>query len=609
MLSAFGLGILAASSLLLGAIVARLRRLPSFVLGALMAFGGGVLLAALTLEIAGPALSRGHVWPFVIGCFFGGLLYIFLEQHINARGGFLRKTATTISFVRRQEQRRLRDLLRSLGRLDVFEGQPDHVLSDLSEGLVALSYDAGSTIYRLGDPCNNLYVVAEGEVELIQAEPTSSRTSVPQRSAFGYLAFLAGMRHTVTAVARTPVRLWRLPREDFLQAVRNSVVLSRSYERYLGSSAAEAYLEDVWGMDRAAREKWNTELVQALHERGELPSLADETTEGEGDVATLLHHFPDLESLPDDEVQLLAEHVFIKTHQPGHTFFHRGEAADRIYFLDAGHVALVDGSPGARETQELKPGRIFGTLSFLTGGHHTATAVAASEVRVGVLRRRDLETVLGRCPHLKDAIEAWLQNTEMEHYLETRQGLERGRASAWVRGALRSLRAGRLLPSVESMVVDEHRTEGAPIAIWLGILLDSIPEAVVIGASLVYATPSALAALIVGLFVANFPEALSSTAGMLEQGLPFRKLLRGWLGIVLITGCVAALASAALVAAPWWVSALFLGLAVGGLLTMIAETMLPEAYARGGQLTGLATLLGFLTAILISAFTHGRAAP
>ena len=33
------------------------------------------------------------------------------------------------------------------------------------------------------------------------------------------------------------------------------------------------------------------------------------------------------------------------------------------------------------------------------------------------------------------------------------------------------------------------------------------------------------------------------------------------------------------------------------MLTMIAETMLPEAYQKGGSITGVSTLLGFLVAI------------
>ncbi|MCU0810260.1 MAG: hypothetical protein MUE59_04350 [Thiobacillaceae bacterium] len=40
------------------------------------------------------------------------------------------------------------------------------------------------------------------------------------------------------------------------------------------------------------------------------------------------------------------------------------------------------------------------------------------------------------------------------------------------------------------------------------------------------------------------------------------------------------------------------GIAAGAMLTMIAQTMLPEAYFKGGTIIGLATMLGFLAAIL-----------
>ena len=39
------------------------------------------------------------------------------------------------------------------------------------------------------------------------------------------------------------------------------------------------------------------------------------------------------------------------------------------------------------------------------------------------------------------------------------------------------------------------------------------------------------------------------------------------------------------------------GLAAGAMLTMIAQTMLPEAYFKGGEIIGFSTLLGFLAAI------------
>ena len=45
------------------------------------------------------------------------------------------------------------------------------------------------------------------------------------------------------------------------------------------------------------------------------------------------------------------------------------------------------------------------------------------------------------------------------------------------------------------------------------------------------------------------------------------------------------------------------GMAAGAMLTMIAETMLPEAYEQGGPIVGLSTLAGFLMALFIKSLT------
>jgi ZIP family zinc transporter len=40
--------------------------------------------------------------------------------------------------------------------------------------------------------------------------------------------------------------------------------------------------------------------------------------------------------------------------------------------------------------------------------------------------------------------------------------------------------------------------------------------------------------------------------------------------------------------------------AAGAILTMLADTMMPEAFEHGGSVTGLVTCLGFVSAFLLS---------
>ena len=49
------------------------------------------------------------------------------------------------------------------------------------------------------------------------------------------------------------------------------------------------------------------------------------------------------------------------------------------------------------------------------------------------------------------------------------------------------------------------------------------------------------------------------------------------------------------------VIAFVLAFAGGAILTMLADTMMPEAFEHGGKLVGVVTTLGFATAFAISA--------
>ncbi len=136
----------------------------------------------------------------------------------------------------------------------------------------------------------------------------------------------------------------------------------------------------------------------------------------------------------------------------------------------------------------------------------------------------------------------------------------------------------------------------ASMAIWMGIMLDGIPESIVIGSSLLLDSSMSLS-LLVGLFLSNFPEALSSSVGMLKRKMPHLKVFMMWASIMLITGIGAYAGNVFFENVSPEVYALVDGMAAGAMLTMIAQTMLPEAFHIGGSVTGLSALAGFLATL------------
>ena len=132
----------------------------------------------------------------------------------------------------------------------------------------------------------------------------------------------------------------------------------------------------------------------------------------------------------------------------------------------------------------------------------------------------------------------------------------------------------------------------------LGTVLDGIPESMVIGLT-IFEGGAVGAAYLAAVFISNLPEAISSTSGLAASGWRKARILWMWIAIALISG-VASLAGYGLFqdSSPDTV-AFVLAFAAGAILTMLAETMMPEAYEHGGKLVGVVTTLGFAVAFTI----------
>lgn len=137
-------------------------------------------------------------------------------------------------------------------------------------------------------------------------------------------------------------------------------------------------------------------------------------------------------------------------------------------------------------------------------------------------------------------------------------------------------------------------------AIAVGALIDGIPESVALGLGLV-AGASVNPTMLIAIFVSNIPEGLASSADMKASGRSGRSIFALWGSIVLASGLAAFIGAIALEGMPAEVLAFTTAVAAGGILTMIADTMIPEAYAVDHDYTGLLVTAGFLSAFSLHA--------
>ena len=140
---------------------------------------------------------------------------------------------------------------------------------------------------------------------------------------------------------------------------------------------------------------------------------------------------------------------------------------------------------------------------------------------------------------------------------------------------------------------------GSAAAIAIGALLDGIPESAAIGISLIEGGGVGVA-LVAAVFLSNVPEGLSSAAGMKRAGRPAAHVLGLWGAVTLASTLAALLGYLFLAGASGNVVAAIQAFAAGAILTMLASTMMPEAYEEGGPVVGVVTTVGFLLAFVLS---------
>jgi ZIP family zinc transporter len=136
-------------------------------------------------------------------------------------------------------------------------------------------------------------------------------------------------------------------------------------------------------------------------------------------------------------------------------------------------------------------------------------------------------------------------------------------------------------------------------AIVLGAMLDGIPESVVLGSTLIAGGAIGLPFL-AAVAISNVPEALSAAADLRREGHRPPWIIGLWVAVAVVSGIASALGYALLGGMGENGIPLIQAFAAGAILTMLSDTMIPEAFQDGGDLTGLATVFGFATAFLLS---------
>jgi len=319
-----------------------------------------------------------------------------------------------------------------------------------------------------------------------------------------------------------------------------------------------------------------------------------------------LSRFPLLKDLSPEHINSLITMIHPVRFDAGDVIVRQGDTGTELIFIING---TVDALSNTGLKAEFGPGNVVGMIPLIMGAPHPGTLTARDDVTGYSLAKLDSDRLRALSPAFDKAVREL--TTQRLEYIEKLIAARDQQSIQWLRQAGHALKTGAQIPDALQLQKAKEEHKGAPLAIWLGILIDGIPESFVIGAGLLVLLQTKVQllgslsfgdivpyTLIAGLFLSNFPEALASSANMRLQGWEKQRIFLLWLSLMIITaaGAGAGFLLADALSHAWLIFAE--GLAAGAMLTMIVAAMIPEAVHMGNSNTvGLSTLAGFLSAI------------
>jgi ZIP family zinc transporter len=139
---------------------------------------------------------------------------------------------------------------------------------------------------------------------------------------------------------------------------------------------------------------------------------------------------------------------------------------------------------------------------------------------------------------------------------------------------------------------------GTGVGIAIGALLDGVPESMVLGLSMVGGHGVSIP-ILVAVAISNFPEGLSSTAEFKSAGKSGKYVFTLWGGIALAAALSSVIGFTILADASAETTGFITSLAAGAMLAMVTDTMIPEAFRKAHNYTGLLVTFGFLVSLVI----------
>jgi CRP-like cAMP-binding protein len=171
------------------------------------------------------------------GFAIGAIIYSVFSRYLEQNGAAVRYPTRFREFIQKRREHDAKELIELLSRCDLLRHLPPQEIEIILPSVRTRPLAAGQVLFNAGDPGDILYIVARGEIEILEANGSNGVprdqpiASLREGEAFGEMALLSGSPRTATARSAGDVELLEIDRKDFERLVAEDQVLARAVEQ------------------------------------------------------------------------------------------------------------------------------------------------------------------------------------------------------------------------------------------------------------------------------------------------------------------------------------------------------------------------------------------
>jgi CRP-like cAMP-binding protein len=239
-LTALTQGLLAASSLLVGAVLGIGWQPGRAFTAAIMAFGSGTLLSAIA---------------------FDGTLFTVIVNYIDNQGGFIRHPSSSRRFLYHHRQEEASEVLDRIEHIEVLHSLSPSEMQAIIPLLKPLYVEPGTVLCREGAPGDAMFLIVEGEAEIIKDSKLMAELGSGEM--FGEMALLTGEDRSATVIAKTPMELYELGKVDFDAMLTHAPQMASSLSRILARRLRET-TQSTARLKPAEDDHWRQRVLDSV---------------------------------------------------------------------------------------------------------------------------------------------------------------------------------------------------------------------------------------------------------------------------------------------------------------------------------------------------------